>query len=355
MLEIIQKMNLEPNPTLYQIIKFNKETSIFFDIETTGLSSHKNQIYLIGCMYYSDKNWYTIQWLCESLDEEKELIQAFLSFAKNYNTIYHYNGDKFDLPFLEKRIKIHKLLNFELVSVDLFWLIKPYKCLFNLENLKLTTVEQLLFINRKDKFTGKQLIGHFYHYVKSKKATYKDNLLLHNKEDLKSLHTILSLRQYNTLFNNLKSFDVKRCDNYLLINIQHHFDLPIPINISKGFIDLMLDSSKLIIKIAIFEVELKFFFDNFKDYYYLPIEDESIHKSVASFVDPSHRVKATRATCYTKKRGTFVPLYKPLKPNISTFKYALKDEISYIELSSLTSDNSILRSYVKQHISFLTT
>ena len=36
-----------------------------------------------------------------------------------------------------------------------------------------------------------------------------------------------------------------------------------------------------------------------------------MHKSVAEFVEKEYRVKATKATCYTKKTAEFLPLPLP--------------------------------------------
>lgn len=58
-----------------------------------------------------------------------------------------------------------------------------------------------------------------------------------------------------------------------------------------------------------FTGELKTFFKDYKDYYYLPAEDYAIHKSVGEFVDRSARKQATAHTAYIKKAGTFIPVY----------------------------------------------
>ena len=60
--------------------------------------------------------------------------------------------------------------------------------------------------------------------------------------------------------------------------------------------------------LPVYSGELKYFYPNPSDYYYLPLEDCAMHKSVASFVEKEYRKKATAATCYTKKTGTFLPL-----------------------------------------------
>ena len=61
------------------------------------------------------------------------------------------------------------------------------------------------------------------------------------------------------------------------------------------------------LRIPLYEEEMKYFYSNYKNYYYLPEEDVAIHKSVASFVDKEHRVQATAGTCYTRKLATYLP------------------------------------------------
>ncbi len=52
---------------------------------------------------------------------------------------------------------------------------------------------------------------------------------------------------------------------------------------------------------------MKYFYSNYKDYYYLPAEDVALHKSVAAFVDKDHRVQAAAANCYTRKYAVYLP------------------------------------------------
>ena len=51
--------------------------------------------------------------------------------------------------------------------------------------------------------------------------------------------------------------------------------------------------------VALFNNKLKYYFENYKEYYYLPEEDMAIHKSLAIYVDKKFRVKATPTTSYT--------------------------------------------------------
>ena len=61
------------------------------------------------------------------------------------------------------------------------------------------------------------------------------------------------------------------------------------------------------LRVPMYEEEMKYFYSNYKDYYYLPKEDTAIHKSVASFVDKEYREQALASNCYTRKVSTYLP------------------------------------------------
>ncbi len=54
--------------------------------------------------------------------------------------------------------------------------------------------------------------------------------------------------------------------------------------------------------------KMKYFYSNYKDYYYLPQEDIAIHKSVAGFVDKEFRQQALAST--TAIRAKSLPIFR---------------------------------------------
>ena len=76
------------------------EDLLFFDIETTGFSGEYSMLYLIGCVYYRNNCWNLIQWFADTPDSEKELLETFFVFLKDFTVIIHFNGDGFDIPYL---------------------------------------------------------------------------------------------------------------------------------------------------------------------------------------------------------------------------------------------------------------
>lgn len=87
-------------------------------------------------------------------------------------------------------------------------------------------------------------------------------------------------------------------------------------------------SDTIKIRIPLYYGELKRFFPNYKDYFYLPLEDMCILKSVGSSVDINHRENAKKETCYVKHSGFFIP---GAKPGLNEYKQEYNSKITYTE------------------------
>ena len=103
-----------------------------------------------------------------------------------------------------------------------------------------------------------------------------------------------------------------------------------------------------ILKVPLYEEEMKYFYASYKDYYYLPEEDIALHKSVSSFVDPSHRTQATAATCYTRKYGHFLPQWDILIEPF--FKRDYKSHELFFELTDERKTDRELFSRYAQYL-----
>ena len=143
-------------------------------------------------------------------------------------------------------------------SFDLYRHLRPVKTLLQLENLKLATLESYLNISRLDQATGKEMIA---------------------------------------------GYSLSTASSSLTIVVDCSVKVPVAVTRELPLCRLSIRANQIIIEIRAFVGELKYFFDNYKDYYYLPAEDTAMHKSVASYVDKEHRRQATAATCYTRHEG----------------------------------------------------
>ena len=334
--------------------EYNLDKIIFFDIETTGFSADNTYLYLIGCVYHQAASFHIIQWFSEDIREERILLATFFEFLREYDVMIHYNGTGFDIPYLlRKCVKLQLDYSFgNLISLDIYKKISPYKKILGLENYKQKTVEDFFHVNREDVFDGGDLIQVYANYlgrshyekllgnhepqnflvVAPTSEELLKQLLLHNEDDLKGLLIITPILLYADLFE--KPFTITQStveSDILTINFKLPAPLPRSIRCSYGLISFTALGCNASIKIPLVEGELKYFYDNYKDYYYLPEEDMSIHKSLALFTSKEYRVKAKAANCYTKKQGVFIPQYDAILA--PSFKYNYQDKISYIEIN----------------------
>lgn len=335
-----------PEFTPYLPPELQAKRAIYFDIETTGLSAQSSYVYLIGCAYEKEGTYYLTQWMCTEPAEEKELLRLFFDKTKEYDLVLHYNGTGFDLPFLEKKAKRHCLSNplSSLESLDLYAVARKLKAYLPTEDLKLKSMEQFFGFTRTDTFSGSELIEVYARFLglyrlnemtnhsKEQEVTALGHvLLLHNAEDIKNLPSLTVLLFLQNLPAELSPERIHSTPHVTSPEIEAalakitltpvavsvEYDLPFtlpqscelcfPFNSQVVKLKLSADG-QLMLLLPTFKGELKYFYPNPSDYYYLPMEDCAMHKSVASFVEKEYRKKATVATCYTKKEGVFVPL-----------------------------------------------
>lgn len=342
------------------------EKSLFFDIETTGFSPSHSSIYLIGCAMRKDDNIIVDQFFAENPHEEIEVLSAFLTLLKSCNTLISFNGVGFDIPFLKAKCTAYNLpdtfKDFE--YLDIFKQVSSLKFLLKLPNYKQKTIEEFLGLSRDDRYSGGELINVYHEYTKSPDSEKEELLLLHNYEDVIGMMELLPVLSYLEVFHGQYSVTETQLQDYRAIDgttgrefmITLANDYPVPKRVSyqiRDFYIIMKDLTTTI-RIPVLDGELRFFYSNYKDYYYLPDEDMAIHKSVATYVDKGYRENARAATCYTRKSGLFLPQYSEIMN--PEFKKEYKDKVSYFELTDdFRSSDVMLRRYVDHIFKMLRT
>ncbi len=331
-------------PESYPLSRIGEpEQLLFFDIETTGLSADYSQLYLIGCAFCRDSAWQLIQWFADTEDSERQMLLSFFEFLKDFSCLVHFNGDSFDIPYIQKRCAVLGLdCSFsEQSSFDIYKKIKPFKNLLGFENVKQKTIERFLGIDREDRFSGGQLIGVYEKYLASKNQALYDLLMLHNEEDLKGMPAVLPILSYPDFFRmpftpaGWEETSVTDAfgnqEPLLCLFYESMVTLLSPLKAESYPFALEADKNQLCLKISLFCGEMKRFYPNYRDYYYLIYEDTAVHKSIGEYVERSARKKATARTCYTKTEGLFLPQPSPVFPEYVKKDYS--DRLTYVPCS----------------------
>ena len=342
-----------------------QEDCIFFDIETTGFSPTNSNIYLIGCLRRIDSRIIIDQFFAESKAEERVVLEQFIKLAASYKTMISFNGLGFDLPFIKAKCQFYNIIeNLNNVShIDIFKLVSQMKFLLKLPNYKQKTIEAFLDIEREDLYSGGELINIYDEYLENKSTQAEELLLLHNFEDVVGMLDLIPvLSYYQILHGAYETNDIETCTytNYdgengleLIITLTNKYIVPKRVSHQANDFYIIMNKDITKIRIPIYEGELRFFYPNYKDYFYLPVEDMAIHKSVASYVDKEYREKAKASNCYTRKEGKFLPQYDVIMNPL--FKKDYKDKCGYFELTEdfITSDE-MLNKYISQIFKIIT-
>ncbi len=350
--------NLTPAYPLERIAPLEKLA--FLDIETTGFAAKDSCIYLIGVLYYKEGGWHMIQWFADEEAKEPEILKAFYEFSKSFGHFVHFNGNTFDLPFLKQRGACHGIaFDFSAYGgTDLYKRMAPYKTMLRLTHCKLKDMEAFLGIQRKDCCSGQEAVGLYKKYITAPDDIIFRMLLQHNFDDIHGMFMAMPILAYHDLFHAPLKAKQAQANYYtapdgakkqeLIIRFQHAAPLPVPLSLYNNSCYYSGEGKYGSLRIPLYEEEMKYFYANYKDYYYLPAEDTAVHKSVAGFVEKAHRVPAQAATCYTKKHSSYLPEWDMLFVPFFKRDYAAK-ELFFELTETFKADRTMFSAYA-QHV-----
>lgn len=151
----------------------------YLDIETTGLSATDCEITVIGIYLANGTRNKLIQLVGDRVTDEN-----LLNSLQGTNTIYTYNGMKFDLPFINQRLGVDLTAMYK--HCDLM-----YRCWENNLFGGMKNVEVQLNISRRFKeINGLEAIKLWWRYINNYDDKALSLLLEYNKEDVVNLKTL---------------------------------------------------------------------------------------------------------------------------------------------------------------------
>lgn len=169
-----------------------KENQIILDIETTGLDSSKDQLVLLGIIAYENDKCYIMQYFAEDDDEEKRVLQIYLEKIID-KEIVNFNGDKFDIPFLNNRLIANDLFPVFPESYDLLKVISSRRKFFVFESMRLIDLEKKIGIFRDDPSRYKVISKLTEDIIKRDKPK---PIMIHNENDLIATEKLSNIEDY---------------------------------------------------------------------------------------------------------------------------------------------------------------
>ncbi|MGI6007806.1 MAG: ribonuclease H-like domain-containing protein [Ruminococcus sp.] len=342
-------------PDLEYISDAPPEKLLFFDIETTGLSWRSSHLCLIGMICMTAETWQLTQIFLESPLEEEKALHMFLSEIRSRSLLIHYNGNAFDIPYLAGKCSFYGLdAPFDTKkSLDLYQRLRTFRRLLPLASMKQKDMESLIGYSRSDHLKSSQIGNCYRQYLLYKDTEALNLLLLHNRDDLEGMTAIVPLLAMENFFS--RSHEVSlfsESETEVTFAITDKPDVPVPLSFSSGRFSLKSRKDQVLLTVTCVSENLKLFFPNYRDYYYLPDEDMAVHKSVGQFVERSHRKKATPSTCYQKKKDIFLPV-PPGFALLPLFAACYGDREQFCLKKELIGKISLWGEYVSQILNYL--
>ncbi|MCR4590224.1 MAG: ribonuclease H-like domain-containing protein [Lachnospiraceae bacterium] len=361
------------NKSYYE--KLTEGKGIFLDIETTGLKKDICSVYLIGLLYpeYKDpvRSYRLSLLFSEDPSEESLILNELFKILENTDfRAITFNGRHFDLPFLRKRYEIHGLKIPEALQngtdIDIYAELRPCRRSFGLSHLDQKSIEKMLDIKREDRYSGKELIDVYKEYVITKDPALYDLLITHNRDDVLGMAEILPVLSYPEIFKRASdpapgSFDIKSIDveshrgfdgeenSELMISFTLPVSVPKPRLFHNYRLFLETFDNEGVLRIPLTQGELKHFFENYKDYCYIPSEDKAVLKEIASIMTTAETEKAKASNCYIKTKGLFLPLPEGFSfPDGTVYRQDYKSKTEYILYSEDIKKSPALEEYLLQ-------
>ena len=151
----------------------------YLDIETTGLSPGNNEIAVVGIYLHNATEDKFVQ-----LVGDKITAVSLLQALDGVDTVYTYNGSRFDLPFIHVRHKVNLASEFE--HCDLM-----YHCWRHRLYGGLKSVERQLGIYwRLKEVNGYEAVRLWWKYVNHYDTDALATLLEYNREDVVNLRAV---------------------------------------------------------------------------------------------------------------------------------------------------------------------
>ncbi len=142
------------------------------------------------------------QIFAETQEEEAEALRMYMELVSSLDYVITYNGRRFDIPFLEKRLQHHGMRDFTMpYNLDLYKVVNGFSDLRSmLPNLRQPTVENFmgLWQNRSDEIDGGISVQLYSQYAREfdegvTNEKLRELILLHNHDDVLQLYRLLKV------------------------------------------------------------------------------------------------------------------------------------------------------------------
>lgn len=158
---------------------------VFLDIETTGLSPHAAHVTVVGLAFAADGERSAEQYFVDRPCDEADVLRAVARELREFTTVVTYNGQGFDLPFLEQRAALYQLRWPRLRHWDLLPEARRWRRLDgSLPDCRLQTVLAHFGFERHDHASGYEMVLAYHDWLHEQCEDSRALVLDHNADDI---------------------------------------------------------------------------------------------------------------------------------------------------------------------------
>jgi hypothetical protein len=156
---------------------------LFLDIETTGLSPVDNEIVIISyASYFNDKKCKIVQLISQDIqNDEKTLINQFITDTLGSKILLTFNGDEFEEKFLSEKMKKYKM-DFKFDFTSLKSNIRHFGKYLKIGSFSRENIENYFDISKERYYNIHKIVKSM-----KKESIVSDDLIEHSKEEIKTL------------------------------------------------------------------------------------------------------------------------------------------------------------------------
>ena len=156
---------------------------LFLDIETTGLSPVDNEIVIISyASYFNDKKCKIVQLISQDIqNDEKTLINQFITDTLGSKILLTFNGDEFEEKFLSEKMKKYKM-DFKFDFSSLKSNIRHFGKYLKISSFSRENIENYFNISKERYYDIHKIVKSM-----KKNSIVSDDLIEHSKEEIKTL------------------------------------------------------------------------------------------------------------------------------------------------------------------------
>lgn len=241
----------------------------------------------------------------EKESDEYDILLALPELLADTDEIITFNGNAFDIPFLRRKLNAYDLPDAfaDMKTRDLMLDYRVVAQVLALPSKKLADFAEYIASH-----PGNRTFKNASVFQDDTRQTERRSRNLPEKaqetilppDDAQRTLEILGFDAFCELLHGVFTFRTASLSGGLFVmELTTPHPAPCRISLHDAPFHLVFEENKVLLSSRMENGCIRFYHSDVKNYYYLPAEGFAVHKSVGTFVDPSHRQKAVRENCFT--------------------------------------------------------